>query len=91
MSIVTTMARAICGPDPDMEIDSAGNVQWMLHTDQARAALRSVKPSDISDAQLEAFREAMKLSKDYFGAEGKSEMDDRYRRAIAAAIAKGGE
>lgn len=85
--IVETFARAMCkaaGYDPD-DVRANGRPMWTRYEDKARAALRAVKPSDISDKMLEAFGAEIYSDKSASETSG-----DMYRRAIAAAIAAGG-
>jgi hypothetical protein len=68
------------GHDPD-EMQEGG-VRWAGDCIYARAALRSVKPSDISDEMLSVAR--IRLGFDSFDLD-----DETLRRAISAAIAAG--
>lgn len=85
--IVETFARAMCkaaGYDPD-DVRANGRPMWTRYEDKARAALRAVKPEDVSDEQVRVFFRVMEGDKrlgEDFNARG--------RRAIAAAIAAGG-
>lgn len=54
-----------------------------MEREQQRAALRSVKPEDISDEMLEAAHLIFMRAED-------PESNETLRRALAAAIAKGG-
>lgn len=92
MTIIKTMAHAIrfqLAPAAltGMWTEKENIAEDMKAERFARAALRSVKPSDISDGMVEAFGESFA-----FDETGKDEdLNEAYRRAIAAAIAKGGE
>jgi hypothetical protein len=83
--IVERMAMAICeSVGPEGSADAQSHMgdwpAWHDWIPLARAALRSVKPEDISDEMLEAFY-AMKNAH--------PEHRECLRRALAAAIAAG--
>lgn len=74
MTIVERMGQALAEAyGPDVEFG-----------DQARAALRAVRPEDVSDGMVRAFQSEFELR----DGEG---WDEATRRAIAAAIAAGGD
>ena len=82
MSIVDRMATAI---------NEAFYAEWALGrlvppALLARAALRAIKPEDVSDTMLGAF--GAEVARPGMGNESPAEM---YRRALAAAIAAGAE
>ncbi len=84
--IMARMARAICeSVGPEGSADAGSQMgdwpAWHDWLPQARAALRSVRPEDISDAMVRAFVDAF----DIVG----PNLQEEYRRALAAAIAAG--
>lgn len=100
MSIVETMARAICldvdvlaqgGPDSRYgSITERVEASWRDYTATARAALRAIKPSDISDGMVEAYLRAHGGSDESVKKALFMGVND-FRRALAAAIAAGAE
>ncbi len=80
MSIVETMGATLAEAyGPDVEFG-----------DMARAALRAIKPSDISDGMVEAYLRAHGGSDESVKKALFMGVND-FRRAIAAAIAAGAE
>lgn len=67
---------------------AATATSFAIRRDQARAALRAIKPEDVSDGMVKAFAEAY-APPDVITASGPR--GERTRRALAAAIAAGAE
>ena len=79
--IVERMARAMRAIIWGNDWDAIGDPCRDLYREEIRAALRAVKPEDISDEMVKVFWSAMEL-RPHFQAY-------KLRRAISAAIAAG--
>lgn len=90
MTIIETMARAIHGPayHGEMEARDRDPILVALQTQPIQAALRAVKPEDVSNKMGVAFNAVLEKQYPYFRVKYDFET---LRRAIAAAIAAGAE
>lgn len=98
MSIVETMARAICldvdvlaqgGPDSRYgSITERVEASWRDYTATARAALRAIKPEDVSDGMLDIFEERFRF---HINMNAPTSRDDLRRAAAAMLNAAGAE